>query len=272
VSGEQDEAGAGAGSADGFWRYFHELYEALPRQGPGERGSTERALGMLPRLGRGQRLLDVGCGSGTQTLDLARATEARIVAVDNHPPFVERLARRVAELGLGERVTTQVADMNALPFTDGSFDVVWAEGSIFVIGFAQGLSRWRRLLGPGGHLVVSELCWLTGDPPSEVREFFAAEGAKVEDVPTRRRAVDAAGYHLVGDFVLPATGWWENYYVPLAAELERFRARHGADPLALAVAERSEREIDVYRRHPGAFGYAFFVLQRPERDEIAPSG
>lgn len=272
MSGEQDEAGAGEGSADDFWRHFHAIYEQLPRQGPGTRESTEQALGMIPRLGRERRLLDVGCGSGTQTLDLARASEARIVAVDNHPPFVERLARRVAELGLGERITTQVADMNALPFADGSFDVVWAEGSIFIIGFAQGLARWRPLLEPGGHLVVSELCWLTGAPPAEVREFFAAEGAEVEDVPTRRRAVVAAGYRLVGDFVLPATGWWENYYVPLAAELERFRARHGVDPLALSVAERSEREIDIYRRHPGAFGYVFFVLQRPERDESAPPG
>jgi len=100
-----------------------------------------------------------------------------------------------------------------------------------------------------------------------VREFFAAGGAEVEDIPTRRRAVDAAGYRLVGDLVLPASGWWRDYYVPLAAELERFRARHGADPLALAVAGRSEREIDVYRRHPGAFGYVFFVLQRLDRDQ-----
>ncbi len=257
-------------STDNFWRYFHELYEALPRQGPGERESTERALAMLPRLGRGQRLLDVGCGSGAQTLDLARATEARIVAVDAHPPFVEQLARRAAELGLAERLTTQVGDMNELPFADGSFDVVWAEGSIFIIGFARGLDRWRRLLGPGGHLVVSELCWLAGDPPAEVREFFAAEGAEVADVPTRRRAVDAAGYRLLGDFVLPASGWWENYYVPLAAELERFRATHRDDPEAMAVAERSEREIDVYRRHPSAFGYVFFVLQRPEGEAVAP--
>jgi len=173
VSGERDQGSASGEATDGFWRYFHELYEALPRQGPGERASTERALGMLPGLGRGRgrRLLDVGCGSGMQTLDVARATEARIVAVDDQPPSVARLARRVAELGLGERITTQVADMRALPFADGSFDVIWAEGSISIIGFAQGLARWRRLLEPGGHLVVSELCSADGRS--------AARGARV---------------------------------------------------------------------------------------------
>jgi hypothetical protein len=48
--------------------------------------------------------------------------------------------------------------MNDLHFPDGSIDVLWCEGAIFIIGFAKGLATWRRLLVPGGHLVVSELC------------------------------------------------------------------------------------------------------------------
>jgi len=101
---------------DKFWDYFYEIYEAMPRQGPGDRASTEKALSLLPPLTSGRRILDIGCGSGAQTLDLARATEARIVTVDNHPPFVAALVRRVRELGLGERVTAQVGDMTDLPF------------------------------------------------------------------------------------------------------------------------------------------------------------
>ena len=101
-------------SADKFWSCFYEIYEALPRQGPGDRESTGRALRLLPTLTRGQRILDISCGAGTQTIDLALATEAQIVAVDNHPPFVAQLARRAAELNLGERLTAQVGDMNEL--------------------------------------------------------------------------------------------------------------------------------------------------------------
>jgi len=75
---------------DRFWSTFYEIYEALPRQGPGDRARTQRALEVLPPLIEVHRILDIGCGSGAQTLDLARATEARIVAVDNHPPFIMR--------------------------------------------------------------------------------------------------------------------------------------------------------------------------------------
>lgn len=250
--------------SDKFWNYFYEIYEAIPRQGPGDRESTERALGLLPPLTSSHRILDIGCGSGAQTIDLARATAARIVAVDNHEAFVTQLVKRVADQRLGARIQAQVGDMNDLALPDGSFDVLWCEGAIVIINgnFAKGLSTWRRLLVPGGHMVVSELCWLRDDPPTEVKAFFEAEGADVADMDARRKDIAENGYRLVGDFVLPSVGWWENYYVPLGATLKRFRATHAGDQEALDVADRSQFEIDIYRRYPEHFGYGFFVMQR----------
>ncbi len=252
-------------SADKFWSYFYEIYEAIPRQGPGERASTERALHLLPPLTRRQHILDIGCGSGAQTIDLARATEAQIVAVDNHAPFISQLAKRAGELGLADRIAAQVGDMNDLQFRDGSFDVIWSEGSIFIIGFAKGLASWRRLLAPGGHLVVSDFCWLRDDPPAELNEMFLDGNSDVGDAERRRKAIAASGYRLLGDFVLPAAGWWDNYHVPLATSLERFRAAHAGEPEALQVAARSQREIELYRKYPGYFGYVFFVMTPEER-------
>lgn len=250
--------------SDKFWSYFFEIYEAIPRQGPGDRESTERALGLLPPLTSQHRVLDVGCGSGTQTIDLARATAAQIVAVDSHEAFVTQLVKRIAEQGLGARIQARVGDMNDLAFPDGSFDVIWCEGAIVIVtgSFAKGLSTWRRLLAPGGHMVVSELCWLRDDPPTEVKAFFEAEGADVTDMDARRKAIAENGYRLVGDFVLPRVGWWENYYVHLGAALDRFRVAHTGDDEALDVAARSQFEIDLYRRYPDLFGYGFFVMQR----------
>jgi serine/threonine-protein kinase HipA len=111
-------------------------------------------------------------------------------------------------------------------------------------------------------LVVSELCWLRDDPPTEVKAFFEAEGAAVTDLDARRKDIADSGYRLVGDFVLPRVGWWDNYYVPLGAALERFRAAHAEDADALEVAARSQYEIDLYRRYGEHFGYGFFVMQR----------
>ncbi|MBN2494523.1 MAG: class I SAM-dependent methyltransferase [Deltaproteobacteria bacterium] len=248
--------------AENSMQYFYEIYEAMPRQGPGDSASTRQALSHLPALTREHRILDIGCGSGAQTVDLARATEAQIVAIDNHPPFIARLVERVSELGLEERVAAQVGDMCDLRFSDGSFDALWSEGAIYFIGFAQGLAAWRRLLAPGGHLVVSELCWLRDDPAVEIVDFFEAEGADVGDLAARQKAVAASGYELVCDFVLPAFGWWENYYLPLGECLARFRSAHAGEPEALGVADRSQHEIDMYKKHADSFGYVFFVMRR----------
>jgi SAM-dependent methyltransferase len=259
-------------SVDKFWSYFYEIYEAIPRQGPGDRESTERALRLLPPLTNGQRILDIGCGAGAQTIDLALATEAQIVAIDNHRPFVAQLVRRAAELSLGDRITAQVGDMRDLTFPDGSFDVIWSEGAIFIIGFAKGLASWRRLVAPGGYMVVSEFCWLRDNPPAELQDLFTDGCSDVGDVAARRKAIAASGYRLLGDFVLPAVGWWENYYVPLAGCLERFRAAHAADPDALDVAARSQHEIELYRKYPEHFGYVFFVMKSTEHGGDARAG
>lgn len=245
-----------------FWSFFYEIYETLPRQGPGDRASTERALGLLPPLSRNQRILDIGCGAGAQTLDLARATEARIVAVDNHPAFVATLSTNVAALGLGERITAQVGDMHDLPFPDASFDVLWSEGAIFVIGFSRGLTEWRRLLKPGGHLVVSEFCWFQDDPPAELVELHFDGAPAAGNVEARREAIAKSEYRLVGEFVLPEVVWWESYYAPLGEELVRFRDRHAQDPEALEVAARCQQEIDLAHKYPGVYGYVYFVLQQ----------
>lgn len=128
------------------------------------------------------------------------------------------------------------------------------------MGFAKGLASWRRLLAPGGHMVISEFCWLRDNPPAEVQELFIDGNADADDVDGRRRAIAQSGYRLLGDFVLPASGWLDNYHVPLADCLERFRAAHSADPEALEVAARSQREIEPYRKFPEYFEYVLFVM------------
>ena len=125
---------------------FWELHSGLPRQGPGSAASTRRALGLVPDLGPETRVLDIGCGPGAQTLVLAENSPSRIVAVDNHPPFIEALNRKAHELGLADRLEARVADMRRLDFADGSFDLIWCEGAIYIMGVEAGLRDWRRLL------------------------------------------------------------------------------------------------------------------------------
>ena len=125
--------------------WFFELFHRLPRQGPGDEVSTIKALRLIPRIGSGTRALDLGCGTGLQTRILARNSPAHFLAVDNHPPFVEEANRQARAAGLDARIETRVGDMQRLDFAPGSFDLIWCEGAIYVVGFEAGLRRWRSL-------------------------------------------------------------------------------------------------------------------------------
>jgi SAM-dependent methyltransferase len=242
---------------------FFALHHGLPREAPGSRESTARALALALPLPATPRVLDIGCGPGMQTMDLAELLPgASIVAVDLHPAFVAETRRRAEERGVAQRVEARAANMTALPFDDASFDLVWCEGAVYVMGLPAALAAWRRLLRPGGRLALTEAVWLTDDPPQAVRQWWHAGYPAMTDVPGCRAIIEQAGYELRGDFVLPASAWWDEYYRPLQARMEALAAAQGDDPVVARVLDEHREEIAMYERHGDCYGYAFFVMTR----------
>lgn len=241
---------------------FFAVHRGLPREAPGSRDCTARALALAQPLPAAPRVLDLGCGPGMQTMDLAELLpRASLVAVDLHPGFVEETRRRAEARGVAHRVDARVADMTALPWGDASFDLVWSEGAAYAMGLPAALAAWRRLLRPGGRLALSEAVWLTADPPEAPRRFWQDAYPAMTDVPGCRAIFERAGFRPCGDFVLPASAWWE-YYEPLRARLEVVAAERPGDPAVERVLAEHRREIAMYERHGDAYGYAFFVAAR----------
>ena len=244
------------------WEIFFEVHSGLPREGPGDAQSTRRAFACISGLPTRPRVLDVGCGPGAQTLELARLCAGPIVAVDNHAPFLEALRHRAAQSGLADRIQTRQADMGQLPFAPGSFDLIWAEGSIFIIGFAAGLAAWRPLLAEGGWLAVTEACWLKQEIPPEVSTFWNEAYPAIRGIPENQAMVREAGYELLESFVLPDSAWWEDYYTPIERKLPDLEARYAGDRPAAEVLEMHRQEIAMFRGHSDCYGYVFFIARR----------
>lgn len=242
---------------------IYEMFEDLPRQGPGDDASTRRAFEILPGLPAHPEILDVGCGSGAQTIALAKLCQGRVTAVDNYPPFLEKVRRRAAAAGISKRVVPVNMSMTALDFPKETFDVIWSEGAIYNMGFRDGLAAWRPLLKPGGYLVVSEATWFRDDPPEEARAFWNSCYPAITDVGTNRRTAEEAGYAVLGTFPLPAESWWTDLYRPLEPRLRALRKKYAADPAALTEISEAEREIEVFRKFSDAYGYEFYILRKP---------
>lgn len=242
---------------------FFELHRGLPREGPGSRACTERALERSGPLPDDARVLDIGCGPGMQTIDLAELLpRARITAVDLHPAFVQEARDRVRARGWNERVDVIEGDMRALPFQRASFDLLWCEGAAYVMGLPEALRAWTPLLRDGGRIALTEIAWLRGDVPRSLRRHWEAEYPAITDIEGCRAHARRAGFTPIDDFVLPESAWWDDYYRPMQARLDELTRVHAEDPTALAVLEAHREEIAIYREYSAFYGYVFFVLER----------
>jgi ubiquinone/menaquinone biosynthesis C-methylase UbiE len=243
---------------------FFELYSAeLPRQGPGDSECTRRAFGMLDSLPEQPRIVDFGCGSGAQTLDLARLCRGRITAVDFYQTFLDELERRVEAEGFGDRVSTLQGDMGQVSFKSDSVDLIWSEGAVYNIGLETALKTWKPFVKPGGYIVVSECSWLVPDPPQEIKAFWDGAYPGMKDEAGNLVAIRACGYEALGHFKLPSETWWRGYYDHLARRLTGFEQRHAGDPEAKEVAKEARDEMDMFRRFSDCYGYLFHVMKCP---------
>lgn len=249
-----------------FLEIFFEVYENLPRQGPGNRACAVRALGLCRELAESPAILDLGCGVGGQTLHLAEMTSDTIVAIDSHPPSIERLRAVVAERGLSQRVSAIVGDMADLDQSPGSFDLIWSEGALYNIGLRKALQVCYGLLRPGGYLAFTDAVRRKDNPPPEVKANFDLDYPTMGWLDDDVAAIRDSGFDFVGNFTLPDEVWWDDFYTPMEVRIAELRRKYATDVEALDVLDQLAEEPEMHRRYSDFYAYEFFVARRPFHD------
>jgi ubiquinone/menaquinone biosynthesis C-methylase UbiE len=206
---------------------------------------TRKAYAALPSL-EGPRILDIGCGTGIPTLELARVSNGEIVGMDIEEEHLTVFARYIHEAGLQKRVSAVRCSMRQLAFSDGVFDIVWAEGSIAVIGFQEGLERWRRCIRPGGYLVLHD---------------------NVDNVGAKRHWIDECGYKLIDHFIIAKDIWWDIYYRPLQEKIDLMKENTGENGDIEKTVQALKHEIEQFHSNPAYHGSAFFIMQKDDRND-----
>lgn len=240
-----------------------DLHSANLRQGPGGGAETRKAL-MLAGLDRSRplKIADIGCGTGASTIQLAKELDAEITAVDFLPEFLRELQARAREHGVAEKITTLSCSMDALPFVDEEFDVIWSEGAIYNMGFEAGVSAWGRFLKSGGKLIVSEITWLTAERPAELQAYWEAGYPGIDVASAKIGILERHGYSPEGYFCLPASCWLDNYYHPIQSGLDAFLERNGGSTEAREVVECEKAEMALYEKHRDHYSYGFYIARK----------
>ena len=110
--------------------------------------------------GSAQRILDVACGTGDSTVSIAQAAGegSTVTGVDISEGMMALVERKAEKAGVADRIDLEVADGEALPYADGTFDrVTCAFGIRNFEHKEKGLSEFLRVLKPGGKAVILEL-------------------------------------------------------------------------------------------------------------------
>ena len=235
-----------------------DFFKRVDRQGPGGEWETRLAASLIPDFKRKIRIADIGCGKGSQTFVLVDEYDAEIDAVDLLPEMMEGIRKQCQEKGLEDCVHPVQASMDDLPFQPNSYDLIWAEGSIFIIGYEKGLQYWHQFLKPGGYVAVTDCSWLNCKRPKNM-SWIQDNVPEIDTIEHKIEQMSAAGYEPYAHFILPETCWTKNYYEPMAPAMEAFLQDHKGNKAAHSFVDRLKEEIAYYKENKEYFGYVFYI-------------
>ena len=241
-----------------YMEHFFAVYEQMDRPGPGSTESTLRAFRSIPQTSDIKSILDIGCGNGSASLVLADVCDAQITAIDNHDPFLQSLKQKAEKLGFADQITTVNAGMLDLPCPDHNFDLLWAEGSAYIMGVEKALREWKRLIRCGGYLFFSDAVLLTDHPSPECAEFWESGYPAMSTPEKRIQLAEQLGYRVIESFCLPRKDWTD-FYNDMKQQSKAAKEKYGP---STAFADM-QKEIRIGHLYGDEFSYACLLLQKP---------
>jgi SAM-dependent methyltransferase len=238
-----------------------EIHHGLDRVSENRITLIQKAFRMLPNL-ENPCIMDIGCGRGGPTLELAKLSGGNIIGIDIDARALDELMTRAIDENLSRHIRVMNCSMLKMDFEDNSIDVIWAEGSIHVIGFEVGLDAWRRFLVPHGFLIIHEMAWLHPDPPVEIAAHWRKVYPGIRTLADYIAEIPRHGYHPINHFTVPEDFWWEDYFLPLENRLDELRKKYKDDDQVLRILENEQREVDLYKKYRRWYGSVYMVMQK----------
>nr|WP_307776395.1 class I SAM-dependent methyltransferase [uncultured Cetobacterium sp.] len=240
------------------------LHRDMPRQGPGDNESTIRAFDMMDLSEGSIKALDLGCGPGMQTVELAKHIDGKIIALDFCEKFLEELKETAKINSVDDEIEPFNGSMFELEkhFEKESFDFIWSEGAIYILGFENGINYVKQFIKPEGYLVVSEITWLTENPSKEAKDFWGENYPQMGTVASNCEIAKKAGYEVIGTFILPENSWWKNYYDPLKKRCNMFKEFEPENKELMELIHMTEIEMELFKKYNKDYNYAFYILRK----------
>jgi cyclopropane fatty-acyl-phospholipid synthase-like methyltransferase len=200
---------------------------------------TRKAFKSLPKMEK-PRILDLGCGSGLLSIELANLTDGNITAIDIDQSLLDQLNEKLTERGLLVRIKTKNMNLLKNDFPDNFFDLIWEEGVVQIIGFKKSFEACHRILKVGGYLVL---------------------GQAIKGMNKNKDLITRCGFELIEQLNWPENCWWTEFYKPLEDKIKEIH--EGKENLTLFEdIDAVLAEIKMVKTKPNDFNCAHYILRK----------
>ncbi|MFW9821312.1 MAG: class I SAM-dependent methyltransferase [Candidatus Thorarchaeota archaeon] len=200
---------------------------------------TRKAFETIPEMEK-PRILDIGCGTGMPTLELAKISNGEITAIDIDQGALDKLSLKIKQQALSDRIKVFNRSVYDTQFEDESFDIIWEEGVIHLLDIKRTLTECHRILKSNGFMV-------TGEATSWANR-------KLKHFPRY-------GFKLIKEIPWESECWWTKYYSPLEEKINQLRSKYG-NLDNIEEIQNQLTEIEMVRKNPSGFDCMTYIMQK----------
>ncbi len=241
--------------------FLAELYKDLPKLGTGSPATIRKVFGKL-QLGPNPTILDVGCGTGMSSIELAKLSQGKILSLDINPTYLEILEEKAKEQNLSDRISTINENLFTMDFDNKSFDVIWAENVLFVKGIRGALKSWRCFLRERGYIVFSVVVQLKDNAPDDAVNYWERVYPAMKSPSEIERIIQEQNYNLIDMVPIRTKETMKYCYIPLEKKIAELRQKYESNKEFIAYLDVNQEEIDIVRKYESEFyGSVFYIVQ-----------
>jgi ubiquinone/menaquinone biosynthesis C-methylase UbiE len=200
---------------------------------------TREAFESIPKIDN-PRILDLGCGTGTITLELVRLCNGEITSIDIDQNALDKLNQKIMEKELTDKVKVFNRSAYNTKFEDEIFDIIWEEGVIHLLDFKKAITECHRILKVNGYMISGEA---TNWADKKLKHFPNFGFKLLKQIPWAREC------------------WWKEYYAPLEKKINILRKKY-VQIDDIEEVKRHLTEIEMVKKNTTGFECTTYILQK----------
>jgi ubiquinone/menaquinone biosynthesis C-methylase UbiE len=201
---------------------------------------TREAFLAIPAIEH-PRILDLGCGTGVPTIEMAGLTDGKIVAVDVNQESLDVFRNKIDILNLKDRISIVQNSVINTHLFENHYDIILAEGILHIIGFEKGLRIFTRLLKSNGYFMI--------------HDEYRYEKRKL-------KVIAKYGYELVKFFILDEKIWWDEYFGFMEKKIMDLERTYADTSGSEELFRPLKNEIAIFRKDPKSCRSIYYVLKK----------